>query len=183
MVIITGYLMPMISGYAMKYRNQILVRTSKLKSGVLHRLNNHITENRKLNLYASFKTTYKSEPYLDYITNFTVRSTLANLRLSARNLDIETGRFSKNKTPRDERCCPYCKTLIISAVENEVHFLLSCSLFNEERQQFLEEICRNFPNTATSNELNLFTWLMTQEDILTTKLLRKFCKASFDQTV
>ena len=102
------------------------------KSGVLQRLNNHITENRKLNLYASFKTKYKSEPYLDYITNFTVRSTLANLRLSARNLHIETGRFSKNKTPRDERCCPYCKTLTISAVENGVHFLLSCSLFNEE---------------------------------------------------
>lgn len=78
------------------------------KSGVLYRLNDHITENRKLNLYASFKTNFKFEPYLDYISNFTVRSTLAKLRLSAHNLQIEIGRFSKNKTPRDERFCTYC---------------------------------------------------------------------------
>ena len=162
-------------------RSNIKIKViNHFKAGVLHRLNDHITENRKLNLYASFKTNYKFEPYLDYITNFTVRSTLAKLRLSAHNLQIETGRFSKNKTPRDERFCPYCKALNIFEVENEVHFLLSCSLFNDERQQFLDEIYRHFPNTATLNELNLFTWLMTQEDIRTTKLLGKFCKTSFD---
>ena len=61
-----------------------------------------------------------------------IRSTLAKLRLSAHNLHIETGRFSKNRPPRDERFCTYCKTLNIFTVENEVHFLLSCSLLNEE---------------------------------------------------
>ena len=62
--------------------------------------------------------------------DFTVRSILAKLRTSAHNLQIETGRFSKNKTPREERFCPYYKTLNIFTVEDEIHFLLSCSLFN-----------------------------------------------------
>ena len=99
-----------------------------------------MTDNKKLNLYASFKRNYKFESYLDYITNFTIRSTLAKLRLSAHNLHIEIGRVSKNRTPRDERFCPYCKTLNIFTVENEVHILLSCSLLNEERHKFVESI-------------------------------------------
>ena len=47
------------------------------RSQVLHRLNEHITDKKMLNLYASFKANYKFESYLDYITNFTIRSTLA----------------------------------------------------------------------------------------------------------
>ena len=106
---------------------------------------------------------------------------MAKLRLSAHNLHIETGRFSKNRTPRDERFCPYCKTMNIFKVENEVHFLLSCSLLNEERQKFLEQVYRKFSNTALLSELNLFVWLMTQEDSFTTIRLGKFCKTSFDK--
>ena len=160
------------------FKNKII---NHFQSEVLHRLNEHITDNKKLNLYASVKTNYKFESYLDYITNFTIRSTLAKLRRSAHNLHIETGRFSKNRTPRDERFCPYCKTMNIFTVENEVHFLLSCSLLNEEGQKFLEQVYRNFPNTALLSELNLFVWLMTQEDSFTTILLGKFCKTSFDK--
>ena len=118
-----------------------VIKTKVIKhfgSEVLHRLNEHIAENRKLNLYASFKKIYKFESYLDYIQDFTVRCTLAKLRVSAHNLQIETGRFSKNITPRDERFCPYCKILNIFTVEDEVHFLLACPLFNEERVKFLE---------------------------------------------
>ena len=61
------------------------------QSEVLHGLSEHITYNRKLNLYASFKMHYKFECYLDYIPDFTVRHSLAKLRLSAHNLQIETG--------------------------------------------------------------------------------------------
>ena len=70
-----------------------------IENKMLHKLNEHITDSRKLNLYASFKTNYKFESYLDYIADFTVRCTLAKLRLSAHNLQIETGRFSKKKLP------------------------------------------------------------------------------------
>ena len=76
-------------------------------------------------------------------------------RVSAHNLQIETGRFRKSKTPRDERFCPYCKTLNIFTVEDEVHFLLACPLFNKEHQKFLEGIHRAFHPTASLNDFNM----------------------------
>ena len=104
---------------------------------MLHGLNEHITDNRKLNLYASIKIHYKFECYLDYIPDFTVRRSLTKLRFSAQNLEIETGRFSKRKTPRDERFCLYCKSKNILRVENEIRFVLACPLYKEERRIFL----------------------------------------------
>ena len=62
--------------------NRSVIKTkviSYFESEVLGRLNEHITENKKLNLYASFKTIYKFESYLDYIQDFTVRCILAKL--------------------------------------------------------------------------------------------------------
>ena len=155
--------------------------SSNFNSEVFERLHAHFTENKKLNLYTSFKTVYKFESYLDYIQDFTVRSTLAKLRVSAHNLQIETGRFSKNKTPRDQRFCPYCKTLNIFTVEDEIHFLLTCSLFNDERRIFLQKVYRTSPTTASLNKLNMFLWLMSQEDYYTTKLLGNYCKKSFEK--
>ena len=70
------------------------------ESEVFHILIKQITDNRKLYLYASFKKILKCESYLDYIQDFAARCTLAKFRVSAHNLQIETGRFSKNKTPR-----------------------------------------------------------------------------------
>ena len=160
------------------------IKTKVIKhfqSEVLNRLNEHITENRKLNVYASFKTTYKFESYLDYLQDFTVRSTLAKLRVSAHNLHIETGRFSKIKTPRDKRFCQYCKTLNIFTVEDESHFVLACPLFQEERQRLLEDIYRTFPTTTSLNDFNMYMWLMSQEDYNVTKRLAVFCKTSLDR--
>ena len=154
---------------------------SHFQSQVLESLKQHLTENKKLNLYASFKTTYKFESYLDFVQDFTVKSTIAKLRTSAHHLQIETGRFSKNKTPREERFCPHCKTLNNFTVENEINFLLSRCLSNEERHKFLEETYRTFPNTAILNKLNMFLWLMSQEDYFTTKSLGNFIKKSFQK--
>ena len=120
MAIITGCPMPETSEHAMKYTRSV-TKTKVIKhceSEVLHRLHEHITENRKINLYASFKKIYKFESYLDYIQDSTVRRALAKLRVSAHSLQIEAGRFSRNKTPRDERFCPYCKSLNIFSVED-----------------------------------------------------------------
>ena len=123
---------------------------------LLVQLNEHITQDKKLNLYASFKSSSKFEPYLDILSDFKVRSTLAKLRLSAHILLIETGRFSKNKKPRNERFCPYCKSLNISTVENEIHFVLTCPLYKKERKQLLDPVYENFPNIASLNQENIF---------------------------
>ena len=160
----------------------IKVKVKKhFESELLNKLNEHIAQDKKLKLYAAFKSSFKFEPYLDILSDFKVRSALAKLRLSAHTLQIETGRFSKIKTPRNKRFCLYCKTLNISTVENEIHFVITCPLYNEERKQLLDPVSRNFPNTASLNEENLYIWLMSQEDNETTRLLANFCRKSFNQ--
>ena len=164
--------------------NRLIIKSKVRKNfeqDILQKLNEHITEDKKLHLYASFKTTFKFEAYLDFLPNFKVRSTLAKLRVSAHNLQIETGRFNKIKTPREERFCIYCKTQNVSSVENEVHFLLSCPLYRDERKNFLDTIHRIAPSTMSLNDQNMFIWLMSQEDYKTTKLLGNFCKKLFDK--
>ena len=150
------------------------------QSEVLHGLNEHITDNRTFNSYASFKTNYKFECYLDYIPDFRVRCSLAKLKLSAHNLQIEIGRFSKRKIPKDKRFCLYCKSKNFLTVENESHFVLTCPLYKEQRRIVLEAIHKRFPTTASLNNLSMYKWLMTQEDYNTTKCLGMFCKKSFD---
>ena len=59
---------------------------------------------------------------------------------------------------------PLLQPLNIFSVEDEIHFLLACSLFSDDCQSFLENIHRNFPSTASLNDLNMYLWLMRQED-------------------
>ena len=98
----------------MRYNYQTTVIKNKVRKHfeleILGKLNDHITANKKLHLFASFKTTFKFETYLDFVTDFNVRSCLAKLRLGLHNLKIEAGSFNKNKTPTYERFCVYCKT-------------------------------------------------------------------------
>ena len=45
---------------------------------------------------------------------------------------IETGRYSKSKTPHNERFCKFCK----DQVEDESHFLLKCPKYIILRQKY-----------------------------------------------
>ena len=54
--------------------------------------------------------------------------------LEQNGLNIEKGRH--NNIPRDLRYCPFCPT----RVETEIHFLLECNAYVDERKQLLESL-------------------------------------------
>ena len=90
----------------------------------------------KLSYYNSVKTEFKRESYLADSKNFKARSLLTKLRISAHDLNIETGRYTN--TPRDERTCEWCKIVLsTNIVEDELHFLLHCDLYNSHRQTII----------------------------------------------
>ena len=145
------------------------------QSYIMDNLNQHIIQDKKLKTYVLFKTTFKFEPYLDVLTNFSVRSNFAKLRLSAHNLQIETGRYDMKKIPRAERYCAYCKSLGIFVLEDEIHFLIQCPLFAKERKIMLEPIFEEFPLTRSLGDRNIFIWLLSQEIDKYVIRLGKFC--------
>ena len=59
---------------------------------------------------------------------------MAEIRVSAHNLEIERGRKNKPKSvPANERFCRNCKTM----VEDEVHFISDCPIYESLRNEYL----------------------------------------------
>ena len=53
----------------------------------------------------------------------------SKLRMSAHNLEIEAGRFGKNRIPRSDRHCKFCLSLGTQVLGDEVHFVMVCPQF------------------------------------------------------
>ena len=87
---------------------------------------NNITSKNinRLEFYGKIKSELRFEEYLN-IPNFEIRKTIAKLRCSDHQLEIEKGRHKK--IPREDRLCKLCSNKV---VETEEHFLLQCSFYD-----------------------------------------------------
>ena len=104
------------------------------------------------------------EPYLKEVTNSKHRSALTKLRLSAHRLEIETGRYTRPKTTVENRTCAYCKHLGHTEVEDEIHFLVRCPMYEEIRENLLpRQILQN-----NSNDEQKFVDIMIDGEIKST---------------
>ena len=65
------------------------------------------------------------------------RKMLSKFRLGLLHLRIETARFVRPKIPPEERTCLICNN---GEVEDETHFLLTCSKFEQHRQILFNKI-------------------------------------------
>ena len=76
----------------------------------------------KLRTYAKFKTTFNLKNYLLSIKCINSRILFTKLRISAHDLLIETGRYTKpKKTPVENN--RFCKS---NKIEDEPHFIHHC---------------------------------------------------------
>ena len=114
----------------------------------------------KLCTYSTFKDNFGFEQYLLLLKNFEQRRNLSRFRVSAHKLRIETARYQG--TLRQDRTCLRCNS---GEIEDEKHFLFTCSKLSAERDILLQQIlttCKNF-NTLTINQKMI--WLMTTENV------------------
>ena len=87
----------------------------------------------KLDFYNTLKHEFGPEKYL-VMPNVKHRHALSRLRISAHNLFIERGRYTKPFTPRDDRICLYCLHNINKRfVESEQHVINDCGLYSTVR--------------------------------------------------
>ena len=89
------------------------------------------------------------------------------------------GRHFRPKIERNERFCFFCK----DEIENEIHFVTKCPLYNAERIK-LYNSCRN--NTREGMNFDLiptdeqkFIFILSSKDIVITKNLAKFLINAF----
>ena len=114
--------------------------------------------------YKLFKDRIKFENDLTNIKNRKQRVT--KLRLSDHNLLIEEGRRRRPRIPREERLCPLCS----QEVGNEIHFLITSDAYTEKFELF-NQLSTTVPVLFNLDNISKFTFPMSQEGIITTKLL------------
>lgn len=130
----------------------------------------------KLDTYFSIKRNFGMEKYL-ILDTFSHRKALCQLRISAHNLSIESGRYTKNKSiPRDQRICKYCKS---NSVESEFHFLTACTLYEEERVVLYKKIYNVNPNFISLDDNEKAHWLLIQENLEIISSLAFYVNACF----
>ena len=94
---------------------------------------------------------FTKEEYLDLITNFNDRRNLTRLRISAHNLEIETGRHKEKG--RSERICSWCYiSLGIHTIENEDHFLNVCDLYAINRKITSQKLTNTINSSSCTYE-------------------------------
>ena len=73
------------------------------------------------------------EPYLDNL-NVNIRVNMTRLRLSAHNLRVASGRYSKPQVPYQERYCQCCNT---TDIEDVYHLRLLCPSYTDAKTQYI----------------------------------------------
>ena len=106
---------------------------------------NNKRENSKLRTYNNFKNSLEQEEYIKVMNNKQHIKTIAKFRLSCHQLAIEKGRYTKPKTPVEDRLCTHCKE-----IEDERHHLIHCKLYTKQREKMFSII-----TTLNSNFINL----------------------------
>jgi hypothetical protein len=119
----------------------------------------NLHSSKKLRCYCSFKTNFGFERYLSHVKKFEHRKNITRLRISPHRLQIERGRYQG--IHKEERQCLRCDS---SDIDDEKHFLFSCSHLNEEREKIYDD--NNFSQLNPTKKL---IWLMAVDnpDILT----------------
>ena len=93
-------------------------------------------KNPKLRTYCTFKTEFGVEAYLLGLIDSKLIKILSGFRMSCHLLAIEKGRHQKPKVPVEDRVCVYCDK---NAIEDEKHFLMECTLYDDIRETFFEK--------------------------------------------
>lgn len=123
----------------------------------------------KLRTYALFKDSIKTEQYVKNNISRSKRSIFAQFRLGILPLMIETGRFKNvkdevsgmfRKMKIEERLCKLCG---MNLVEDELHFLLDCKIYDSLRKELFKQISLNGSNELLfTSKIQTFTHLINE---------------------
>ena len=109
----------------------------------------------KLRQYISFKNMYKLEPYVKNVRNKYERSLIAKLRCGILQLNVELGRFGQIQL--QDRLCTICN---LHLIEDEIHFICSCPVYDTERAHFYNQMSNIDPNFREKSTEDKFISIM-----------------------
>ena len=128
----------------------------------------------KLRTYAKFKSEFEIENYVISVP-FHRRKMFTRLRISAHQLAIEKGRH-KNLPKKADIKCDFCCLVkenctcnrfkyhrlchCCNVVEDEIHFLLKCTIYDQARSDFFNKLRGLFTFNLSQDDAQCFITLM-----------------------
>ena len=116
----------------------------------------------KLRTYSTYKTRFCTDNYVTCFLSRSERSFIAQFRAGILPLHVETGRFSSPITPLDQRICHFCNS---NEVEDERHFLLRCTAYENERRTLFSK-CQSVENFNNANDIEKFNILLCNKSVI-----------------
>ncbi len=89
--------------------------------------------------YVTLKTHFQKEDYLNLL-DLHLRTAMTRLRISAHNLLIQRGRYSRPPLAVEERTYPVCAN---GQVEDERNFVTACAKCESERNKLYNKLSIN----------------------------------------
>jgi hypothetical protein len=145
---------------------------SKMKTCYFNLWNNILNNSIKLSFYKTFKEYYEEEKYLTTLNNIKERQQLTQLRISNHKLAIETGRYTRPKTPQHQRFCLLCNN---GTIETEEHMISDCQAYSNIRLEFQSKL-----EGKIDFSTNYITKLMKSADDNVIFYLSKFISKCFN---
>lgn len=128
----------------------------------------------KLRTYRLYKADLFTDTYVKLKMERNHRRILAKFRSGSLPLQIETGRYAKPKVPLDDRKCKLCTE---NAIEDEMHFLLSCDFYSDLRRPLFAkaQLCNsNFHRMSLLDKFIFIMNYVNMQYILASTILQMF---------
>ena len=138
--------------------------------------NRELHSSDKLRTYRIYKLKLEREWYCTLPLSRDQRRVLFKLRSCSLPLHVETGRFTRPKTPLSDRLCKFCN---FSVVEDETHFLLDCDLYTDIRHILYEKALSLNQNFSQFDSAGKLKFIMQHKDMqftLGNTISKMFCR-------
>ena len=126
--------------------------------------------------YRLLKTDFMCEPFICLIKKQKYVFALARFRAGSHSLEIERGRYTNPKTPAYLRLCSECHE-----VEDEIHFLITCKRYENERRHLFDSIIRIQADFEALDDQEKFVYLMRLENEQILTWIAKFIHDSMNK--
>ena len=136
---------------------------------------NKINDDTKLKVFSNVLQFGNIPQYLKLNVPKEVKSNITKLRTSTHKLHIETGRYTRPKTPRNERTCNFC-----SQIETESHFLLFCVKYKSQRLKLAKAFNINDEEICLEDHENLLRIILNPKNKSQATELYKYIRTSLD---
>ena len=108
----------------------------------------------RMNVYKVINSNFDTHKHLEL--PYKLRKVISKIRCSNHALEIEKGRHTRPKTPREARLCKICEN---GEVEDETHFLLYCEVYQNLRETYDIHFDNIYDLLNTNEQIQLANYL------------------------